>query len=201
MKKIGVIIVSLFLVLMGCNSSQESTTEEAQEEIRSEQNTPNYQDIGFKYAMTVKGILGKNLMGAIQKEGAENAVSMCNTRAMVLVDSVAWSLNASIKRVSDKFRNPNNAANELELNYINKSKEVLARGKKIKPKAQELDNKIVCFYPILTNAMCMQCHGEPNTQIKEATLDKIDELYPNDLARGYAENQLRGIWVVEMDKE
>ena len=198
MKNASLINLSLFILLFGCNNLQENASKVVPE--KKIQESPNYQEIGFKYVMTVKGILGKNLMGAIQSKGTEYAIGMCNTRAITIVDSLANSLNVSIKRVSDKPRNPDNETNELELQYINSSKEVLAIGKKIKPQIQELDGKIVCFYPIITNTMCMQCHGEPQTQIEEVTLNTIDKLYPNDLARGYSENQLRGIWVVAMDK-
>ena len=45
----------------------------------------------------------------------------------------------------------------------------------------------------------MQCHGNPDSQIKDATLAKINQLYPADEATGYSEGELRGIWVVEMD--
>jgi hypothetical protein len=49
--------------------------------------------------------------------------------------------------------------------------------------------------------MCLQCHGIPNNQILPTTLSKIKELYPTDKATGYGENELRGIWVIEMDKK
>jgi hypothetical protein len=47
--------------------------------------------------------------------------------------------------------------------------------------------------------MCLQCHGKPNVDINEATLGQIEKLYPNDKAVGYGLNELRGIWVVEMN--
>ena len=118
-----------------------------------------------------------------------------------MIDAVASSNNVSIKRVTDKPRNPVNQANEMELDYITISKEVLAKGRKVEPKVQEFDEKVLCFYPIMTNQMCMQCHGNPVTDIQSETLTKIDELYPNDMARGYSSDQLRGVWVVEMDKK
>ena len=55
------------------------------------------------------------------------------------------------------------------------------------------------YYPIVTNAMCMQCHGKKDLQIKPETLAAIGEFYPEDKATGYGENELRGIWVVEQN--
>jgi cytochrome c553 len=102
--------------------------------------------------------------------------------------------------VSDKARNSNYNANEQELAYIKEAKKSLEKGEKIKPKMTELKDNVVCYYPIETATMCLQCHGEQNTQIKTSTLNKLTKLYPQDKATGYKENELRGIWVVEMVK-
>ena len=47
--------------------------------------------------------------------------------------------------------------------------------------------------------MCLQCHGSKGIDIAPETLKVIEEKYPNDQATGYTENQLRGIWVIELD--
>ncbi len=161
----------------------------------------SYAELGKKYVLSTKSVLGKNLKGAIKKKGTEHAVSFCNERAYHLTDSMSNQLHTSIKRVSDLPRNPTNKANKDELSYILAGKEALLNGKKIKPLVQEVNGKMVAYYPITTNKMCMQCHGEPNKQIKSETLAKIQLLYPNDIATGYGENELRGIWVVQMDKK
>ena len=53
----------------------------------------------------------------------------------------------------------------------------------------------------MTNIMCLQCHGKPDKDILPNTLTKIGSLYPEDKAIGYGVDELRGIWVVEMDKK
>lgn len=156
---------------------------------------------GQKIAMNTKKVLGKNLIQAINTKGTEGALSFCSTKAIPLTDSMAIELNAKIKRVSDKNRNPNNNANKKELEYIKSSKVTLAKGIQPKPKLTLEGNKEIGYYPIITNKMCLQCHGKINTEIKPETLTKIKNLYPNDLAVGYSVNELRGIWVVEMDVE
>lgn len=161
----------------------------------------SYKDLGLKYAMNTKSVLGKNLIVSIKNKGTKGAVAFCNTRAFNIVDSAGVALNAKIKRVSDFPRNSANNANSTELNYITNAKKLIKNGEKTTPLVQEIDNKMVGYYPILTNKMCMQCHGTPNTQISPSTLAKINELYPTDKAVGYGENELRGIWVIEMDKK
>lgn len=152
---------------------------------------------GLKYAMATKGVLGKNLLGAINTKGTAGALEFCNVQALPLTDSMSVHQNVKIKRVSDKNRNPNNAANAEELAYIASAKETLANGEKIKPLVNELQGRKIGYYPITTNNMCLQCHGTPGKELKEETLAAINKLYPEDKAIGYGPNQLRGIWVIE----
>lgn len=161
----------------------------------------SYEQLGLQYAMQTKSVLGKNLLQAINTKGTENALEFCSTKAYPLTDSMAVVLNASIKRVSDKNRNPQNAANADELAYIGKGKTLLQQGQPIPPQVQEKNGKMVAYYPIMTDQMCLQCHGKPGEQILPTTLEKIATLYPEDKATGYDLNQLRGMWVVEMDKK
>lgn len=155
-------------------------------------------EIGLEYALSTKKVLGKNLMSAIQKKGTLAALEFCNIKAMPLTDSMATKHNAIIKRVSDKNRNPNNKANAEELNYIAQFKTELAAKKDIKPVVIEKGNKVQFYYPIETNIMCLQCHGK---QIKPDVQKQILKLYPKDLAVGYSENQLRGIWSITFNKK
>jgi len=199
--RIGLVLLVGLLIMTGCNSSEKSDKEDdVVQTITVNEQEKSYKDIGLNLAMTTKGILGKNLIGTIQKEGTDAALAFCNINADLLIDSMSTELNASIKRVTDKPRNPNNKANVNEQAYIDANKSLLANGEEILPQIKEEGDKIIGYYPITTNAMCMQCHGEPETQIKPSTLSKIKTLYPEDMAQGYTEEQLRGIWVVEMNK-
>lgn len=155
---------------------------------------------GKSLALATKSVLGSNLLHAIQSKGTAGAVEFCNTRAIHLTDSMAEFQGADIKRVSDQPRNPNNQANEQELEYIREAKERLSRGEDLKPYLLESDGQMTGYYPIVTNEMCLQCHGTPNEQVAEATLDVLEEKYPGDKALGYVSNQLRGIWVVNWER-
>lgn len=158
-------------------------------------------EVGKNIAMQTKGVLGKNLLEAINSKGTENAISFCSTKAIPLTDSMSLYLNALIKRVSDKNRNPQNKANTTELAYIEASKSAISQGKTPKPELTEIGDKLVGYYPIMTDKMCLQCHGQVKTEVLPNTLSRLRKLYPNDLALGYKINELRGIWVVEMDKK
>jgi cytochrome c2 len=160
----------------------------------------DYLKKGKELALSTKAVLGKNLLNAIQNKGTENALEFCTTRAIPLTDSMSVVLNASIKRVSDKNRNLNNGANQQELAYIAYAKKELEEGRTPAGKLTAEGRKAIGYYPIITNKMCLQCHGQTERDITPETLSMIQKLYPSDLATGYGENELRGIWVIEMDK-
>ncbi|MFD0933551.1 DUF3365 domain-containing protein [Psychroflexus salinarum] len=159
-----------------------------------------YADIGMSYAKSTKATLGKNLMGAIQKEGVLHALSFCNVQAMPLTDSMSTKHNATIKRVSDKYRNPKNEANEEELKYISLYKQILENGEEPEPIVVEENEKVNFYYPIVTNDMCLKCHGTPDKEIQSETYERIKTLYPKDKAIGYNVNEVRGMWSINFDK-
>ena len=165
-----------------------------QEKVDAKPTTPK--EIALSYALETKQLLGKNLQQKLKQEGPEKALEFCNLEAMPLTKSVADKYNLSIKRVSDKPRNPENTANEAERKYIEMYKTQLLEHASTKP--TEHDGYL--YLPIVTNSMCLQCHGEKGKDIKPEVVNKISELYPKDQATGYQENQIRGLFVVEIPK-
>jgi cytochrome c553 len=168
---------------------------------RLENETQDYTQIGMKYAKSTKAELGKNLMGAMQKEGVIHALEFCNVQAMSITDSMANVNKAKISRVSDKNRNPLNAANSTELNHIETFKYAIQANENISPIVEETEQSVHFYYPIVTNDMCLKCHGKLGSQITQKTYDKILEFYPNDKAIGYDVNEVRGIWSIEFEKD
>lgn len=197
--KISVIILSAIVTFMSCNNENISTTSNNENETKEQ--SIDYLKVGKDFAIQTKTSLSKYLTKAISEKGSEGAVEFCNTKAIPITDSMSIVLDAKIKRVSDKPRNPNNQANVAEMAFIKTWKESHAKGEVQKPIVTEINNKMVAYYPIVTNQMCMQCHGKSNKDINTATLQKIKNLYPTDQAIGYTENELRGIFVVEMNKK
>ena len=151
---------------------------------------------GMKMAKTTQAELGKNLMGQIQKNGVIAALDFCNIEAMPITDSMATYHKAFIKRVTDKTRNPKNQANPAELTYLETFKSQVAAGEEIKPIVVTMGEDVKFYAPITTNSMCLKCHGTPEKELETLTLNKIKELYPNDKATGYAENEVRGMWSI-----
>lgn len=155
-----------------------------------------YKKLGKKYAAGAKGLLGKKLVQAITEKGPDGAVKFCNISALPLTDSISLAYGATIRRVSDKPRNPLNRASTKELVYINDYKVMVSSGETVDPILNVTEEQVDFYYPILTNAMCLQCHGVSEEQIATPTLAILDKLYPKDKARGYQENEVRGIWAI-----
>jgi hypothetical protein len=199
MKNLIYLVSATLVVFSSCQSPTEK--EENETQAKMETSEIDYLAIGKDYALQTKNVLGKNLTQALDEGGPEHALTFCNTRAIPLTDSIAISLNAKIKRVSDHPRNTNNQANAQELDFINTLKANLAKGEKPTPKMAEINGKMVGYYPILTNGMCLQCHGNKQSDLTPGTVNKLAKLYPSDQATGYGDNQIRGLFVVEMDKK
>jgi cytochrome c553 len=172
---------------------QHGSWEQKGSELAASEIPKTYDELGLEYALGTKAVLGKNLMGAIKSKGTLAALEFCNIQAIPLTDSMAVQYHAQIKRVSDKNRNPNNKANAEELKYIQHFKELVATQQEPKPVVLENGNKVLFYYPITTNTMCLQCHGKQVTE--EVRLQTL-KLYPRDLAVGYEENEVRGIWSI-----
>ena len=151
-----------------------------------------------KIAEETKKNLVTNLTQKISEKGAENALEFCNVNAIPLTKQLEDQHNVMIKRVSDKNRNPKNKANVEELKYIAQFKKQTAKKEEIKPVVIEKGNKVKFYYPIETNTMCLQCHGK---EIKQEVTSQILKLYPKDMAVGYNESEVRGIWSITFNKK
>lgn len=156
-----------------------------------------YLKLGKEITDTVGKTLKSNLVKAMQSGGPMNAVQFCNAKAMELTDVYSKKYNTDVKRISDKNRNPQNAASEVEVLVIEDFKRMLENGEPLSPKvAIDLDGKKNYYAPIFTGGVCLTCHGNPKNMQPEL-LAAIDNLYPADKAKGYAVDELRGIWSIK----
>lgn len=191
------ILSVLSAVLFYCCTGTKLGDKESSGELNEK--ATNYLAVAKDISKEAQTALSKNLVNAINTGGTVYALEFCNTNAIPITDSMSAILNAGISRVSDKPRNPGNRANANELAYIQLLKDKVAKGEVPEAKMTETENKMVGYYPIVTNQLCLQCHGSKGT-INDETFQKIHQLYPDDQATGYNENEIRGLWVIEMEK-
>lgn len=105
-------------------------------------------------------------MTRLQQQGAVAALEFCNEKAYPLTDSMATANNANIRRVSDKPRNPANQETKKELEQIAFFKDRIAANLPNAPILREDGESINFYCPMVTNTMCLTCHGIPKTTIE-----------------------------------
>ena len=148
----------------------------------------------------LKGELGKGLKAG----GPIAATGICKTRAPALAMEHSQSSGWNVARTSLKLRNPNNAPDAWETMVLQQFEEQRAKG--AGPDAlvyteivEEGDETYFRFMkgivmPPLEKMPCLMCHGEDLDPDTAATLD---ELYPQDKARGYTAGQVRGAFTLK----
>lgn len=153
---------------------------------------------GKRLVAEATALLGKNLAEAIAKDGAPGAIGFCSEKALPLTASV----DASLRRVSHKARNPKNKADAADLEVLSVFRDALKAGKAPEPQVRaQADGTASFFAPIvLANPLCLKCHGEPGKDIDDATLAALRKLYPHDEATGFKPGELRGMWRVDSPK-
>lgn len=192
-KKAIPIILMLVVVFGGCGNNKPVVEQPPADEVQF------IAPLGKKIATNLVVSLKGELKAAMQSGGVEEAISVCNTSALLITDSVAESssFNISIKRTSDKVRNPDNKPDAYEQLALDLYLE-LASNKDELPEfyiQKVRDNDLVQynFYkPMIMENLCLICHGDENMRAPSAT-KLVNKLYPDDQAIGYKEGDFRGL--------
>ncbi|MBX2916063.1 MAG: DUF3365 domain-containing protein [Cyclobacteriaceae bacterium] len=184
MKKL--IMLLFFAALISCNSKK---TLQSYSQLDT-----TYISRGNTIAKLSFETLSGELQKAMQQGGIDSALHYCNLNAYPLTDSLSVVHKASIKRMSNKARNPKNKADELATFMIKGFGNDLNEGNTLTPKLVLKDDSVLFFKPIITQPICLTCHGTPGKEVAFSTDATIQKLYPTDKAVGYATNQVRGVW-------
>jgi hypothetical protein len=146
--------------------------------------------------------LSAEVISAINEGGVQYATEYCHLKASPLIESLSVKYNAKISRVSDRFRNPLNKPNELDLTVIDAYREQLASGAELNPHLEVTANEVIFYSPILiSNPLCLSCHGEPGVSAQQENIDFILSKYPEDLATNYKLGDLRGVWKIVFNQK
>lgn len=129
------------------------------------------------------------LQNAIAEGGPENAIEVCSVRAPEIADELAAATNWSVRRVSLKARNselaiPDSWEREVLERFENRE---LAST----PMTQSavVDGEYRYMQAQLAMPLCLSCHGQ---NLSPEVSDALRQHYPNDLATGYREGDVRG---------
>ena len=145
--------------------------------------------------------LKNSLIRAIGENNYEGAIAFCYAAASPLTNTYS-SDEITIKRTSDKYRNPTNAPDSMEQRIMAAFQQLKNKQEAIPPVFEEdKQGKYHYFKPIILQAMCLNCHGSKTDQIQPAVWQFIQQKYPADLAFNYKEGDLRGMWHVVFSKK
>jgi hypothetical protein len=141
--------------------------------------------------------LSGNLMGQMKMGGPSKAIPFCNEQALPITNQLAEKFEVSIKRTSNKLRNSDNKPTERELQIIEQYANSINNKASLEPIVEvDAQNKKHYYAPIIMQANCLVCHGTLNETVAVKTDSIIKSLYANDIATGYSEGDLRGIWSI-----
>ncbi|MBL4614954.1 MAG: DUF3365 domain-containing protein [Magnetovibrio sp.] len=146
------------------------------------------------------GPLKKALVGGMKNGGPINAIAICNEKAPAIAAAAAASTGWDVGRTSLKLRNPNNEPDAWELNVLKSFESRKAAGEKPDTIAfgevvESNGKKQYRFMKAIGTApVCLNCHG---AELKPAVAAKLDGLYPDDKARGYAKGDIRGAFTLK----
>ena len=148
----------------------------------------------------LKGELGKGM----QAGGPVAAISVCNSLAPQIAMKHSKNSGWQVGRTSLKLRNPNNAPDAWESKVLQQFAERRAKGEGpdtlvYTETVEEGGDRYYRFMkaivmPPLEKMPCLKCHGE---NIDPKTAARLDELYPQDQARGYKAGQVRGAFTLK----
>jgi hypothetical protein len=151
---------------------------------------------------TIQEFAGKlkgHLQAAMKEGGPINAIQVCSQIAPQLARDISEQKGWSVSRTSLRQRNAGNTPDAWEIEVLNKFEERKAAGEDVQPMAfaavVESDGKKEFRFmkAIPTGEVCLTCHGE---KIDAKIAAKLDELYPNDMARGYKLGDIRGAFSI-----
>ncbi len=179
----------LSMLLISCNTSL------------SDKEVDAYREKGLLISKSTGTELSGTLTKKMKSGGLVEAVEFCNSAALPLTQQMSDTHGAAIKRTSLKIRNPLNKPSENEVAILKEFQANLDRGISLDPIVRLDQNRIPNYYaPIFVEKKCLICHGRLDQELSRAADSIIKSRYPNDLATGFKEGDLRGVWSISFSK-
>lgn len=159
-------------------------------------------EIGRNAAGRLAGTLMQELSAQMAEGGPEAAIEFCSDQAMDLTHGVSGALgDVDVKRTSTRVRNPENAPDALEREALSHFEAEIEAGSLPANWVQTAgDDELRYYQPLVVNEMCTQCHG-PADALQPAVRARLEALYPQDQAVGYAPGDFRGLIRVAIPRE
>jgi hypothetical protein len=136
--------------------------------------------------------LKRVLSEKLQAGGVAAALPYCRPETFASVDTLERIMQATAQRRSTR---PRNAANQAALTLADLQPDTTHR-------VARLNGEVFTYQrpTILSDALCLRCHGEVGKDISQADYALIKKEYPQDQATNYRLGQAMGVWQVTLQR-
>ena len=144
------------------------------------------------------------LVKGMKAGGPVTAIDVCHSLAPAIAQKHSEESGWDVGRTSLKLRNPGNAPDAWETGVLNRFAEQRAKGESpdalVYAETVTVDGQEYFRFmkgivmPPLEKMPCLKCHGE---ELDSKTAAALDQLYPQDEARGYKAGQVRGAFTLK----
>lgn len=140
------------------------------------------------------GALLEHLGQAMEAGGPEQAMRVCSETAQNISQEHSKD-GLVVRRVSLKYRNPADRPDAFEERALSDLEDAHGRGELPEETSAVIDDgqgrRLRYMRPIVVGEVCLNCHGGADS-MDPAVAALLPELYPEDLATGYALGDFRG---------
>lgn len=194
----SLVLALCFLALSACQPT--ATDQPEPPSASSDPAAVSYLEKSAALADQLQATLGKRLVAALNEQGTQGAIEVCQLVAQDMTEKVSQENEGiKIRRTALRVRNPLNQPDPLSVSVLEDWTRALGKGQKAEPVLTEIERTIIVHRPIMTADLCLQCHGEPD-QIPEETRQIIARYYPEDQATGYRAGTMRGAFRIEFTR-
>lgn len=192
MRASSAVFLVVIVALAGCRRPSSppavGAAEAAQERARQ---------IAATAANELAAALMSELQTAMHADGPIGAIAVCAARAQELTSEVEARFaedGLRIRRTAQRVRNPLNAADEWEKQWMDHAAASIRDTGAISLASVDEQGRDEIRYlrPLLLGEACLACHG-PREQITPEVLSILAERYPEDKATGFRVGEFRGM--------
>lgn len=140
------------------------------------------------------------LQQSMKEKGVAGAIEYCNVNAYAITSLYAED-DIVIRRTAEKYRNPGNIPDSIEKIVFEHYKSLLENKEPLENVVLEASGNIHYFKPIILHRMCTNCHGIAGSDIQAGAVEEIRKRYPADMATGFSEGDLRGMWHIRFPRK
>ncbi len=142
--------------------------------------------------------LKQELLSTLNEGGPAEAIAICETKAPIIAAAHSETEFISLKRITDRNRNPANLADSVQMEVLAKMSADTSMMEQHLWTESETGKHFSYYKAIRVHKLCLQCHGKIE-DIDPSVSEALANAYPGDRAVEYEVGDFRGAFLVEID--